>query len=722
MSGWDQGQVFVSGGGGHNNAKVLDGDTLHYKASFLRFIRGWKNQNNAFIYREQLIQHFELEKYYLEVNMDHLTQFDQDLASSLLSKPNEVVPTFEMAAKEAIKMMNFAKEDKDIPDIQVLFTSSADATAIRTLKAHQIAKIVKIPGIVISASRTQPRPLSITIKCRGCKHEKTIHISPGINTNPLPQGCDNPQQQLESKQCPNNPYDILPEKSKFVNQQLLKLQESPETIPTGEMPRHIQLSVDRFLVERVTPGTRITVVGVFGIYAGQGGRKKEMSGLATIRTPYIRVLGMLSNDQAGRSAHIFTPQEEDAFRKFATKSDLLEILSSSIAPSIYGHQDIKRAIACQLFGGSPKRLPDRMKLRGDINLLLLGDPGTAKSQLLKFVEKVAPIAVYTSGKGSSAAGLTASVIREPSTGEYYLEGGAMVVADGGIVCIDEFDKMDVNDRVAIHEAMEQQTISIAKAGITTILNSRTSVLAAANPVFGRYDDLKTAGENIDFQSTILSRFDLIFIVRDPKDSKRDMEIADKVLQNHMNAASTDANTELDLNFLKKYITFCRTRCSPRLSEDAVEALMNHYVSVRATVRENEMNGQPGAIPITIRQLEAIVRISESLAKMSLSNTASSRHVQEAIRLFTISTFDAITTNSAMGEQLTPQMVEDISKAETQIKRRIAIGSKVSLKKVVEELSSFGQLSTYSIRKAFDIMVKRDEMEYFYQGKIVHRKN
>ncbi|MBH1945553.1 ATP-binding protein, partial [Erythrobacter sp. YJ-T3-07] len=189
------------------------------------------------------------------------------------------------------------------------------------------------------------------------------------------------------------------------------------------------------------------------------------------------------------------------------------VMADSIAPSIYANRDIKKAILCLLLGGSKKILPDGMKLRGDINVLLLGDPGTAKSQLLKFVEKAAPISIYTSGKGSSAAGLTASVQRDHSTREFYLEGGAMVLADGGVVCIDEFDKMRDEDRVAIHEAMEQQTISIAKAGITTILNARTSVLAAANPIFGRYDDMKTPGENIDFQTTILSRFDMIFIVK-----------------------------------------------------------------------------------------------------------------------------------------------------------------------------------------------------------------
>jgi DNA replication licensing factor MCM5 len=220
---------------------------------------------------------------------------------------------------------------------------------------------------------------------------------------------------------------------------------------------------------------------------------------------------------------------------------------------------MKKAIVCLLMGGSKKILPDGMKLRGDINVLMLGDPGTAKSQLLKFVEKAAPIAIYTSGKGSSAAGLTASVQRDPATREFYLEGGAMVLADGGVVCIDEFDKMRDEDRVAIHEAMEQQTISIAKAGITTILNSRTSVLAAANPIFGRYDDLKTPGENIDFQTTILSRFDMIFIVRDDHERGRDERIARHVMGVHMGGRGVEEQVEAEIPVeqMKRYVSYCR---------------------------------------------------------------------------------------------------------------------------------------------------------------------
>ena len=276
-----------------------------------------------------------------------------------------------------------------------------------------------------------------------------------------------------------------------------------------------------------------------------------------------------------------TPQDQELFEQMKRDQDIYENLCKSVAPSIFGHPDIKKAIACLLFGGCPKKLPDGMKLRGDINVLLLGDPSVAKSQFLKFVDRVAPISVYTSGKGSSAAGLTASVLRDPSSGDFQLEGGAMVLADGGIVCIDEFDKMRPQDRVAIHEAMEQQTISIAKAGITTILNSRCSVLAAANPLFGRYDDLKHASEQIDFQTSILSRFDSIFIVRDIRQDGVDKAIAGHVIRLHMQHDQKEKEGEITLEVLRKYVCYAKSKCQPKLTEEACHMLQNMYVTDRS---------------------------------------------------------------------------------------------------------------------------------------------
>jgi DNA replication licensing factor MCM5 len=309
-----------------------------------------------------------------------------------------------------------------------------------------------------------------------------------------------------------------------------------------------------------------------------------------------------------------------------------------------------------MFGGSPKKLPDGMRLRGDINVLLLGDPSVAKSQFLKFVERVAPISVYTSGKGSSAAGLTAAVIKDAATGEFQLEGGAMVLADGGIVCIDEFDKMRPQDRVAIHEAMEQQTISIAKAGITTILNARASVLAAANPLFGRYDDLKHAAEQIDFQSSILSRFDAIFIVRDVRDEGVDKAIASHVVNLHMLRNDASNSPEIETELLKKYLVYAKQKVFPRLSEEAGNSLQNMYVLDRKTSKEQQVSKKTAGIPITVRQLEAIIRISEAIARMHLQSVVQIKHVEEAHRIFKISTMNAAASGM---NNATPVVNEEI---------------------------------------------------------------
>ena len=450
----------------------------------------------------------------------------------------------------------------DLPEHQLLLHSDAENVPIRNLDSTTIARLVKVPGIVIGASVMSSKATEIHIQCRNCQHVQFIHVLGGFSGVTLPRQCS--RQRVpndDTPKCPLDPYFVMHEKSKFVDQQVIKLQEAPDQVPVGELPRHVLVSADRYLTNRVVPGSRCTVMGIFSIYQNKASKNSSTGGAVAIRTPYLRAVGIHKRLDEGAKGHIsFNEEEEQEFLEMSRRPDLYNVMADCIAPSIYGNRDIKKAILCLLLGGSKKILPDGMKLRGDINVLLLGDPGTAKSQLLKFVEKAAPISIYTSGKGSSAAGLTASVQRDQSTREFYLEGGAMVLADGGVVCIDEFDKMREEDRVAIHEAMEQQTISIAKAGITTILNARTSVLAAANPIFGRYDDMKTPGENIDFQTTILSRFDMIFIVKDGHSREKDETMAKHVLRLHSGAQTVDElnETEIPVDKMRRYLTYCKT--------------------------------------------------------------------------------------------------------------------------------------------------------------------
>merc|ERR1712156_794209 len=500
-----------------------------------------------------------------------------------------------------------------------------------------------------------------------------------------------------------------------------------DSVPHGEMPRHLQLFADRFLVDRVVPGNRVTVLGIYSIKKASANKKSD-KGSAGVRAPYLRIIGIeLETDGAGRSARDlrFTPEEEEEFRRLASRPDIHEIIAKSIAPAIFGFEDVKKAVACLLFGGSRKILPDGLTRRGDINVLLLGDPGTAKSQILKFAERVAPIAVYTSGKGSSAAGLTASILKDPVSRNFIVEGGAMVLADGGVVCIDEFDKMREEDRVAIHEAMEQQTISIAKAGITTTLNSRCSVLAAANSIFGRWDESK-AEENIDFMPTILSRFDTIFIVKDEHNEERDVTLARHVMNVHVNAgASTDKNVtegELSLAFLKKYINYARARCGPRLSKEAAEKLKNKYVMMRSGTKEvEEETDKRIAIPITVRQLEAIVRISESLAKMELQPFVVDRHVEESMRLFQVSTLDAAMSGSLSGAEgfTTQEDQEVINRVEKQLKRRFAIGSQVSEHSILQDFAK-QKYPERAVQKVISFMIRRGELQHRMQRKMLYR--
>ncbi|KAI9857034.1 MAG: minichromosome maintenance protein 5 [Trichoglossum hirsutum] len=678
--------------------------------------------DNAFIYRDQVRENVLTKQYYCDVDIAHLISFNEELAHKLTTEPGEVIPLFEAALKECTQRIVYPSQPTvTLPEHQLLLHSTVSQISIRDLNATNISHLVRIPGIIIGASTLSSKATSLYIQCRNCQYTQLLPVTGGFSGITLPRICTRPKQPGDTADCPMDPYFVVHEKCQFIDQQVLKLQEAPDQVPVGELPRHILISADRYLTNRVVPGSRCTVMGVFSIYQSKGSKASSSASAVAIRNPYLRAVGITADvDHTAKGNAIFSEEEEQVFLEMSRKPDLYESIANCVAPSIYGNQDIKKAIACLLFGGSKKILPDGMKLRGDINVLLLGDPGTAKSQLLKFVEKVAPIAIYTSGKGSSAAGLTASVQRDQSTREFYLEGGAMVLADGGVVCIDEFDKMRDEDRVAIHEAMEQQTISIAKAGITTILNARTSVLAAANPIFGRYDDLKTPGENIDFQTTILSRFDMIFIVRDEHERGRDERIARHVMGIHMGGRGVEDQVEAEISVdkMKRYISYCKQKCAPRLSAEAAEKLSSHFVSIRRQVHHAEIEANArSSIPITVRQLEAIVRITESLAKLSLSPIATEDHVDEAIRLFLASTMDAVQQGAGQGSK---ELNEEVGKVEEELRRRLPIGWSTSLATLRREFVEGRGYSEQALNRALVILQRRDTVQIRAQGGQVYR--
>ncbi|MCO5606155.1 hypothetical protein L7F22_060342 [Adiantum nelumboides] len=736
MAGWDEGTVFYS-----DQARFPGGDpdqgslTRHAaQRKFKEFIRSYQGLKGDFPYRESLLHNTN----FLQVAMEDLDYYDGDLSEKIRRTPADYMPLFELAAAEVLTGLKSKvpgdsgeMEEPSTGEIQILLSSKENSSSMRALGAQYISKLIKVSGIVIASSRTKAKATYVSLMCKNCKSVKLVPCKPGLGGAIMPRSCDHVAQPGEEP-CPVDPWVIIPDKSKYVDQQTLKLQENPEVCVW-----HVVFFQNKGLrccnISQLQRSTQDVPTGeCLGIcyfqqtetWSRQLSLVREQKGAVAVRQPYIRVVGIeQATESSARGISSFTADEELEFKEFARRPDAYQALCALIAPSIFGHEDVKKAVACLLFGGSRKKLPDAVRLRGDINVLLLGDPSTAKSQFLKFVEKTAPIAVYTSGKGSSAAGLTASVIRDASTREFYLEGGAMVLADGGVVCIDEFDKMRPEDRVAIHEAMEQQTISIAKAGITTVLNSRTSVLAAANPPSGRYDDLKTAQENIDLQTTILSRFDLIFIVKDARDRQRDMQIAKHIVSVHTSAgaASKDDDTKEKDNWLKRYIEYSRHHCFARLSDTAAAMLQNNYVRIRQQMRQqSHESGEAKAIPITVRQLEAIIRISESLARMQLSLVATEEHVTEALRLFYVSTMDAARSGINDHITVTPEMRVEIQQIETQIKRRMGIGSYMSERRLVDELGKMG-MSESSVRRALVIMSQRDEIEYKRERRVILRK-
>lgn len=518
--------------------------------------------------------------------------------------------------------------------------------------------------------------------------------------------------------------------STYRDHQSLVVQEMPERAPPGQLPRSVEVLLDDDLVDRLKPGDRVHVIG---IYRSLGSRNAN-SASATFKTVlvanHVRLTGSKSSTATNAIPTTVRLTEQDNANIIALanrkKRKVVDLLALSLMPSIYGHDYIKRAILLMLLGGVEKNLANGTHIRGDINVLMVGDPSTAKSQVLRYVLNMANLAVATTGRGSSGVGLTAAVTTDPDSGERRLEAGAMVLADRGVVCIDEFDKMRDEDRVAIHEAMEQQTISIAKAGITTMLNSRTSVLAAANPVHGRYDDMRSPGDNIDFQTTILSRFDLIFIMRDIHDQLRDTTIARHVMGIHLNRANENESTEdeLDLDSLKRYIAFAKSRCAPRLSPEAAEALTGHFVGLRREVHQKELEADMrSAIPITIRQLEAIVRVSESLAKMTLSPVATVSHVDEAIRLFKASTMDAINrdelgnNNAGLGGRA--DLLEQMARVEREIRSRLPIGSQVTLRTLRDTLVGEG-LHTNAIDRAISVMARQEVVQFRDSRRSIYR--
>lgn len=734
----DQAAVYSSSSRKNEQVDLATQNEAKFVAqTFKEFVRNFRLSTLNFIYREKLVNNLNVGNRSLEIDLDHINQYNPKLYELLLKDPLNVLQTFESIGTELIQEFDLMKSPENLKrNLQVMLITKSKPIGIRELHSKYMNRLVKVEGILLSSSSIRSKAVNVSIQCRGCKTKiPNIQILNGIESYPLPKKC--PAEQVGRDSCPYDPFIILPDESHCIDSQISTIQESPQTVPHGEMPRNLEVYFDRDLCDKLAPGNYVLISGIYMI---KNTKTKDKSGGAVgLRSPYIKVTGIevLKDGVAQSVTSSLSTEDELLFKRLAMRPDIHSVLVNSIAPSIYGNIDIKKSILCLLFGGSCKQMPDTLMRRGDINLLLLGDPGTAKSQLLKFVESCAPIGVYTSGKGSSAAGLTASIVKDSQSRGFTIEGGAMVLADGGVVCIDEFDKMREEDRVAIHEAMEQQTISIAKAGITTTLNTRCSVLAAANSVFGRWDDTK-GDKNIDFMPTILSRFDMIYIVKDTFHHDRDVELAKHIVGIHsadiektatvkdltLTPENVDTIPELDMNTFRKYISYCRTSCAPRLSAESAEKLQEKYVSMRngTAAQQNKSHKNPKrSIPITVRQLEALVRIAESLAKMQLSPFTNEDHVNEAIRLFHASTLTAAESGQLMGvEGVTSDADQALmNKIESQLKKRFIPGSQVPIRSILADFTnqSFPEVA---INQAISSMINMKEVQMTSNRKMLYR--
>ncbi|MHA1530444.1 MAG: ATP-binding protein [Candidatus Heimdallarchaeota archaeon] len=594
-------------------------DTTDPVAAFNEFIREYRDEDGNYIYREQIQQMTVEGEISLKVDFTDIIKFNPELARRSIDEPKEFLEAGNRAVTEVVEI-----EDSDYAFttreffIRFFNMSESEIIPLRGIRTEHVGKLVMLFGITTRATVVKPLLIEGFFQCQNCQE---------IMILPQEEGRYNPPHHCQNPGCGRaGPFKLLTEESKFVDWQKVTIQERPENLPPGQMPRSVSVLLKHDMVDKVRPGDRISVIGV--LQSIPDFSKKTPGKLATFHIN-MNANYVIPEEQDLESLEI-SEEEEQIILDLAKDPWIHTKIVDSLAPSIYGYRDIKESLALLLFGGIPKELPDGLKIRGESNILLIGDPGTAKSQILRYIATLAPRALYTSGKGSSAAGLTVAVLRDQETGEFTLEAGALVLSDRGVCCIDELDKMRKEDRSSIHEAMEQRTVSVAKAGIVATLNARCSILAAANPKLGRYIPSRSAAENINLPVTILSRFDLIWIVRDEPEADVDKVKAQHILRLHT-AGVTEKEPPITKEILKKYISYAKLNSSPRLSDEAATRLEEFYLEMR---KAGEASDSP--IAITPRQLESLIRLTESHARMALRSEASIEDAEAAVRLLSVS--------------------------------------------------------------------------------------
>ncbi|MCX6665064.1 MAG: minichromosome maintenance protein MCM [Euryarchaeota archaeon] len=570
------------------------------------------------------------EKRSLVVDYDLIDKIEPKLAEMLLVQPYKGLHN----AKEALKQIDTASENKLDLHFRIKNLPENQKIIIRKIRASHMGKLVAIEGLVKKTTEVRPKLLVAAFQCQKCG--AVIRIEQDEDILKEPTECYEDQSGCGRVSS----FKLSTVHSEFIDSQKLEVQENPEGLRGGAQPERISVYLEDDLVGEITPGDRVVVNGVLHSMPRRRGTFRLTSFDKAMQAVSIE------NQQFAFEEVEISPEDEKQILKMSKDPEIYEKIRMSIAPTIYGMEIEKDALALQLFGGIMKEMPDGTHTRGDIHAIFVGDPGTAKSQLLSYMSKLAPRSVYVSGKSSSAAGLTAAAVRDEfGEGQWTLEAGALVLADMGIACVDEIDKMDDSDRSALHQAMEQQEISVAKAGINATLKSRCALLAAANPKLGRFDEFLPIHEQINMPPALLSRFDLIFSILDKPNRKKDTELAAHILLSHKagemheniskspdSVFSSDEESVLmahvkpvfEPQILRKYVAYAKRSVFPVMTDDALEILKSYYVEFRSSTE--------GSVPFTPRQLEAFVRLAEASARIRLSQTVTIDDAKRSISI------------------------------------------------------------------------------------------